>query len=175
MTRLTVENFVRQTNLLQYKNIDFWGVKDLMEKNEHLEKQIKELRRQGGGGSSAQTPEIDGGRRTKTAAPPAAPALPPSEPQFMGMFEYERQDETKLFRRLIVDLDPAVVKDCLPGLPAHILFMCLRYCDHMNDALRMEHLLTGIITSVRKVVSVRKKKKKKSSPHFNLISTCLFF
>lgn len=75
-----------------------------------------------------------------------------SEPQYLGMFEFVQQEEARLHRKLIVDLSPNSVADCLPGLPAHVLFMCLRYCDHIGDELRIESLLTGIITNVRKVV-----------------------
>lgn len=74
------------------------------------------------------------------------------EPQYLGMFEYAQQDEARLLRKLIVDLNPSVMADSLPGLPAYVLFMCLRYCDHIGDEMRIESLLTGLITNVKKVM-----------------------
>lgn len=42
----------------------------------------------------------------------------------------------------------------MPGLPAHILFMCMRYTDHMNDDEKVRSLLTNSINGIKKVVKV---------------------
>jgi myosin-5 len=128
VTRLTVENL------------------DLREENEQLTARLKEQKAP----VNAAQPEIaDGGPVTEKMETAVFEVV---EPQFMGMFEFQQQDEARLLRKLIIDLNLASVEDCLPGLPAHVLFMCLRYCDHIGDELRIESLLTGIITNVRKVV-----------------------
>ncbi|XDV53321.1 hypothetical protein PO909_021852, partial [Leuciscus waleckii] len=49
------------------------------------------------------------------------------ERDFQGMLEYRREDENKLFKILITELKPrGVAVNLIPGLPAYILFMCLR-------------------------------------------------
>ena len=52
-------------------------------------------------------------------------------------------------------MNPASVSDNIPGLPAHILFMCIRHADHMNEDRRMQSLLSNSINSIRKIVKVR--------------------
>jgi len=42
----------------------------------------------------------------------------------------------------------------LPGLPAYILFMCIRHTDHMNDDEKVRALLTNTINGIKKVVKV---------------------
>lgn len=42
----------------------------------------------------------------------------------------------------------------LPGLPAYILFMCIRHTDYMNDDEKVRSLLTNTINAIKKVVKV---------------------
>ena len=42
----------------------------------------------------------------------------------------------------------------LPGLPAYVLFMCIRYTDYMNDDDKVRSLLTNIINGIKKTVKV---------------------
>ena len=72
----------------------------------------------------------------------------------LGMIEYAAEDEEKVIKFLITDLTPTSLSDAIPGLPAHILFMCIRHADHMNDDRRMQSLLSNSINSIRKVVKV---------------------
>ena len=83
-----------------------------------------------------------------------------------GMIEYSPEDEEKLIRTLIIDMNPASVADDIPGLPAHILFMCIRHADHMNDDRRLQSLLSSSINSIRKVVKVNL---------VVLVCQCIFF
>lgn len=42
----------------------------------------------------------------------------------------------------------------IPGLPAHILFMCVRYADSLNDAGMLKSLMNSIINGIKQVVKV---------------------
>ncbi|XP_022802810.1 unconventional myosin-Va-like isoform X2 [Stylophora pistillata] len=81
------------------------------------------------------------------------PPLPQLRQQkIRGMIEFSSEDEDKVIKFLITDMNPKSMADATPGLPAHILFMCIRHCDHVNDDRRMQSLLTSSINSIRKVV-----------------------
>lgn len=71
------------------------------------------------------------------------------------MIEFSSEDEDKVIKFLITDMNPKSMADATPGLPAHILFMCIRHCDHVNDDRRMQSLLTSSINNIRKVVKVK--------------------
>lgn len=42
----------------------------------------------------------------------------------------------------------------IPGLPAHILFMCVRYADSLNDANMLKSLMNSTINGIKQVVKV---------------------
>ncbi|XP_006831700.1 PREDICTED: unconventional myosin-Vc [Chrysochloris asiatica] len=73
--------------------------------------------------------------------------------EYLGMLEYKREDEAKLIQNLILDLKPrGVVVNMIPGLPAHILFMCIRYADSLNDATMLTSLMNSTINGIKHVV-----------------------
>ncbi|DAA25282.1 TPA: myosin VC [Bos taurus] len=73
--------------------------------------------------------------------------------EYLGMLEYKREDEAKLIQNLILDLKPrGVVVNMIPGLPAHILFMCVRYADSLNDADMLKSLMNSTINGIKQVV-----------------------
>lgn len=43
----------------------------------------------------------------------------------------------------------------IPGLPAYILFMCIRHADYLNDEAKLKSLMNAVIGAVKKVISVR--------------------
>ncbi|XP_071098869.1 unconventional myosin-Va-like isoform X3 [Haliotis cracherodii] len=71
---------------------------------------------------------------------------------FLGMLEYKREDEGALLKNLILDLRAKFSSGQIPGLPAYILFMCVRHTDYTNDDEKVRSLLTGTINSIKKVV-----------------------
>ncbi|KAK7862317.1 hypothetical protein R5R35_014678 [Gryllus longicercus] len=77
------------------------------------------------------------------------------ERDYLGMFEYRKDDEAVIVKHLIHDLKPRVAITLLPGLPAYILFMCIRYTDHVNDDEKVRSLLTATINTVKKVIKKR--------------------
>lgn len=42
----------------------------------------------------------------------------------------------------------------IPGLPAHILFMCVRYADYLNDADMLKSFINVTIDGIKQVVKV---------------------
>jgi len=92
---------------------------------------------------------------------PVPPQLKPQKVR--GMIEFASEDEDKVIKYLITDMNPSSMADAIPGLPAHILFMCIRHADHVNDDRRMQSLLTNSINSIRKVVKVSKTYKRKGT------------
>ena len=55
---------------------------------------------------------------------------------------------------LVLKLHPSVVEGQIPCLPAHLLFMCLRYADHVQNEHQVTMLLEGIIKGVQQVCVV---------------------
>ncbi|XP_027696656.1 unconventional myosin-Vc isoform X1 [Vombatus ursinus] len=77
-----------------------------------------------------------------------------SEPkEYIGMMEYKKEDEAKLVQNLILDLKPrGVVVNMIPGLPAHILFMCVRYADSLNDVSMLKSFMNITINGIKQVI-----------------------
>ncbi|XP_044129759.1 unconventional myosin-Vc, partial [Bufo gargarizans] len=72
---------------------------------------------------------------------------------YLGMLEFLPEDESKLIVNLILDIKPrGVVVNMIPGLPAHILFMCVRYTDYINDADRIKSLMNASINGIKQVI-----------------------
>ena len=55
---------------------------------------------------------------------------------------------------LSTDFIPEVAEGHLPGLPAYIIFMCIRHADFVNDDRKVKALLTGVINGIKKTVKV---------------------
>lgn len=53
-------------------------------------------------------------------------AIKKKEQVYRGIFKYSDKDTKKILQRLITDLTPRVAITLLPGLPAYIVFMCIR-------------------------------------------------
>uniref|UniRef100_A0A4W6D4G4 Myosin VC n=1 Tax=Lates calcarifer TaxID=8187 RepID=A0A4W6D4G4_LATCA len=85
----------------------------------------------------------------------SSPAIPKD---YLGMLEYKREDEPRLIQNIILGILPqpkGVVVNMIPGLPAYILFMCVRHADYLNDEVKLKSLMNAIISAVKKVIMVR--------------------
>ena len=71
-----------------------------------------------------------------------------------GMVLFSSENESLLIDKLVLEMQPAQVELDVPGLPAHLIFMCVRYVDDKNDERLMQDLLTNVVKSIRKVVKV---------------------
>ncbi|XP_058794767.1 unconventional myosin-Va [Phymastichus coffea] len=79
-------------------------------------------------------------------------AIRKKERDFEGMFEFRKEDINVVLRNLIDDLKPRVAITLLPGLPAYILFMCIRHTDCINDDEKVRELLTSFLNTIKRVV-----------------------
>ena len=91
-------------------------------------------------------PTIRGG-----AAAAAAAAQTP-EPKFMGMLRLADKDVQRVVDDLVLHLSPEALEGELPGLPAHLLFMCILYADHAENAGVLQSLLTKSMSAIKEVV-----------------------
>ncbi|XP_051171882.1 unconventional myosin-Va isoform X1 [Leptopilina boulardi] len=83
------------------------------------------------------------------------PAIRKKERDYEGMLEFKKADIGVIIRHLIIDLKPRISVTLLPGLPAYILFMCIRHTDCVNDDDKVRSLLTGYLNAVKKVIKKR--------------------
>lgn len=100
------------------------------------------------------------------------------------MEQLEKQDKTvrKLKKQLKVfakkigeleDLKPrGVAVNLIPGLPAYILFMCVRHADYLNDDQKVRSLLTSTINDIKKIL--KKRGDDFETVSFWLSNTCQF-
>ncbi|MEE6520210.1 hypothetical protein FKM82_018028 [Ascaphus truei] len=90
---------------------------------------------------------------TKTIEKDNQVNLPTVFKDYLGMMEFTQDDEPKLIQKLILDLKPrGVVVNMIPGLPAHIMFMCVRYTDYINEADRIKSLMNASINGIKEVI-----------------------
>ena len=68
--------------------------------------------------------------------------------------EYKPEAENELIARLISEVEPSVLEKEVPGLPAHLMFMAVRFVDNINDERWMQRLLANAINGIRKTVKV---------------------
>ncbi|NXV68516.1 MYO5C protein, partial [Molothrus ater] len=103
--------------------------------------------------------------KTLTKTIEKSEALVPTVPkEYIGMMEYKKEDEERIIQNLILDLKPrGVVVNMIPGLPAHILFMCVRYADYLNDADMLKSFMNVTIDGIKQVV-------KEHSEDFEMLS-----
>ena len=70
----------------------------------------------------------------------------------MGILEWKIEDEQKIVTRLMEELKPRLAVTFLPGLPAYVLFMCIRYADMLNDDERVRSLLNSSVQAVKRLI-----------------------
>ncbi|XP_041853636.1 unconventional myosin-Va-like [Melanotaenia boesemani] len=104
------------------------------------------------------------------SAPVRAVNITRKEKEYQGMLQYKESDASRLLKNLVVDLKPrGVAVSFIPGLPAYIIFMCLRYADSVNDEKRVSTLLNSTISSIKGVI---KKKNDFEVVSFWLANSC---
>uniref|UniRef100_A0AAZ3PT39 Myosin VAa n=1 Tax=Oncorhynchus tshawytscha TaxID=74940 RepID=A0AAZ3PT39_ONCTS len=145
---------------------------DLMEQLEKQDKTIRKLKKQ----LKVFSKKIGemGGKEGDMVEETVRPVnIPRREKDFQGMLEYKKEDELKLVKNLILELKPrGVAVNLIPGLPAYILFMCLRHADYVNDDQKVRTLLTSTINSIKKIL--KKRGDDFETVSFWLSNTCRF-
>uniref|UniRef100_A0A6Q2ZAG2 Myosin VAb n=1 Tax=Esox lucius TaxID=8010 RepID=A0A6Q2ZAG2_ESOLU len=145
---------------------------DLMEQQGKQDKMIRKLKKQLKTYMNRME-EYEG--QVERVVPDPEPGTPGritrKERDFKGMLEYRRGDESKLLKGLVLELKPrGVAVNLLPGLPAYILFMCLRHADYCNDDQRVSTLLNSTINSIKGLI--KKKGSDFETVSFWLANTC---
>ncbi|XP_017159498.1 unconventional myosin-Va isoform X4 [Poecilia reticulata] len=183
ITRLTNENLELMaddpTASREARVIILRRMVDLMEQLEKQDRTIRKLKKQlkvyskrigemGAGQAEGQTSP---GQMVEEPIHPVN--IPRREKDFQGMLEYKKEDEMKLVKNLILELKPrGVAVNLIPGLPAYILFMCLRHADYVNDDQKVRTLLTSTINSIKKIL--KKRGDDFETVSFWLANTCRF-
>ncbi|XP_031425450.1 unconventional myosin-Va isoform X2 [Clupea harengus] len=183
ITRLTNENLEMQNTddpakFREYRINVIRRMIDLMEQLEKQDKTVRKLKKQLKV-FAKKIGELEGGQVEsvspgQTVDEPIRPVnIPRREKDFQGMLEYKKEDELKLVKNLILELKPrGVAVNLIPGLPAYILFMCLRHADYVNDDQRVRSLLTCTINSIKKIL--KKRGDDFETVSFWLSNTCRF-
>ncbi|XP_017262666.1 unconventional myosin-Vb [Kryptolebias marmoratus] len=79
-----------------------------------------------------------------------ASCLPQLKPAAVsGLLECRKRDETKLIKNLITDIRADVALSLPPGLPASILFLCVRQADCGGDQGRARSLCGAAVTAMK--------------------------
>ncbi|KAM3869682.1 unconventional myosin-Va-like [Diretmus argenteus] len=139
ITRLTFENL------------------DLMEQQGKQDKTIRKLKKQ----LKLYVKRVEtfeaSAQQKSTASWTANPVnITRKEKEFQGMLEFKPGDEHHLLKNLVIDLKPrGVAVGFILGLPAYIIFMCLRYADYVEDERRVSTLLNSTISSIKGVIKRR--------------------
>jgi myosin-5 len=74
--------------------------------------------------------------------------------EMLGMFIWNEADEARLIQELIVNVTPPKVRSETPGFVAYVLFMCVRWADHINNAHQLQSMLTVSLRSIKHSYSV---------------------
>ncbi|XP_060734398.1 unconventional myosin-Va isoform X4 [Tachysurus vachellii] len=179
ITRLTNENleFLLESPKV-YKINMLRRIIDLMEQLEKQDKTVRKLKKQlkvfAKKINDLEDGQVENVSPGQMADEPIRPVnIPRREKDFQGMLEYKKEDELKLVKNLIMELKPrGVAVNLIPGLPAYILFMCLRHADYVNDDQKVRSLLTSIINSIKKIL--KKRGDDFETVSFWLANTCRF-
>ncbi|KAM9357499.1 unconventional myosin-Va [Symphorus nematophorus] len=66
-----------------------------------------------------------------------------------GLLECRKRDETKLIKNLITDIRVDVALSLPPGLPASVLFLCVRQADCSGDQTHARSLCSAVVTAMK--------------------------
>uniref|UniRef100_A0A1I8QA92 Myosin motor domain-containing protein n=1 Tax=Stomoxys calcitrans TaxID=35570 RepID=A0A1I8QA92_STOCA len=69
---------------------------------------------------------------------------------YQGLVKFRCEDLDKIFQRLVNDMTTRVAIGLLPGFPAYVLFMCIRYTDLINADDDVCTLLSKFVKHVKK-------------------------
>ncbi|XP_060520743.1 unconventional myosin-Va isoform X2 [Cylas formicarius] len=99
-------------------------------------------------------PLLAAGSKKQLPVPPtrSQPTIRKKDRQYLGMFAYKSGHENLIMKHLVIDLKPRTAVTLLPGLPAYIMFMCIRHTDYKNDEDKLKALFLAFTKAVKKVV-----------------------
>ncbi|XP_060659986.1 unconventional myosin-Vb isoform X1 [Drosophila nasuta] len=69
----------------------------------------------------------------------------------LGLMKFHNSDLDKILQRLLSNLMPRTVVGLLPGFPAYLIFMCIRYTDLTNADEDVRELLSKFVMQIKKM------------------------
>uniref|UniRef100_A0A665VYM4 Myosin VC n=1 Tax=Echeneis naucrates TaxID=173247 RepID=A0A665VYM4_ECHNA len=121
---------------------------NLQNQRNNMDRKMKHQSEQARGTDFLNLIHVDDFFVSHAAKQTSSPAI---QKDYLGMLEYKREDEPRLIQNIILDLKPrGVVVNMIPGLPAYILFMCVRHADYLNDEDKLISLMNAIISAIKK-------------------------
>ncbi|XP_023162899.2 unconventional myosin-Va isoform X1 [Drosophila hydei] len=69
----------------------------------------------------------------------------------LGLMKFHNSDLDKILQRLLSSLTPRTVVGLLPGFPAYLIFMCIRYTDLTNADDDVRELLSKFVMQIKKM------------------------
>ncbi|XP_024080468.1 unconventional myosin-Va [Cimex lectularius] len=144
LTRLTAEN-LELNNKYDKKSADY---RKLQEQFNELLNKLKEV----------GVPDVEKtvAKLNRLESQSSLPVVIKKEREFMGMFECKFDDIYPLIKQLL-ELKPKVAVTLLPGLPAYIIFMVVRYTDYINNELMLQTLILGYQMHVKTFIAKKSK------------------
>ncbi|XP_014092302.2 unconventional myosin-Va isoform X1 [Bactrocera oleae] len=70
---------------------------------------------------------------------------------YQGVMKFRSEDLDKILQRLVGDMTPRLAIGLLPGFPAYIIFMCIRYTDLINADDDVRDLLSKFVMQIKKI------------------------
>lgn len=119
-------------------------LKDLLEAREQecvrLRRELKELR------STVSLRRFLAQALTMEASPAPSRPRPAS---VTGLLECRKKDENKLIKNLVTDIRVDSALSLPPGLPAKVLFLCVRHADCSGDQTQARSLCSTAVTAMK--------------------------
>ncbi|CAL8268480.1 unnamed protein product, partial [Arctogadus glacialis] len=84
--------------------------------------------------------------------PPAATQPKPQDPR--GLLEVRKREEAKLIKNLITDVRVDSALSLPAGLPARVLFLCVRHTDRGGDQDRTRSFCSNAVTAMKAALKV---------------------
>jgi len=72
--------------------------------------------------------------------------------EYLGMLEYTDDEEAQIIKTLIWELEPGTVLQYSTDLPAFIIFMCVRYRDHLHHDEKVHLFLKTVVRGVKELL-----------------------
>ncbi|XP_067632478.1 unconventional myosin-Va isoform X2 [Eurosta solidaginis] len=70
---------------------------------------------------------------------------------YQGVLKFRKEDLDKILQRLVTGMTPRLAIGLLPGFPAYVIFMCIRYTDLINADDDVRDLLSKFVVQIKKI------------------------
>ncbi|KAG2463560.1 MYO5B protein, partial [Polypterus senegalus] len=116
---------------------------DLLEQLESQEQVARKLRRELNLLRSVQRRDLKPGMvKSEGITPHKAVEL-------QGLLRCQKKDEIQLLKNLVTNLCLDTIRAETPGLPAHILFLCMRHADACGEEVRAQAFCFAAVTAIK--------------------------